>query len=55
MSASSFLSAAAIDETAIASAIFAVDEALPLEPADGAGAQLMARCAQIRHLRASVL
>ena len=46
MRASSFLSAAAIDETAIASAIFAVDEALPLEPADGAGAQLVARCAR---------
>ena len=36
----------AADETAIAAAIFAVDEALPLEPATAAGARLAVRCAR---------
>ena len=40
------MSSVVADETAIASAIFAVDEALPLGPSTAAGARLAVRCAR---------
>jgi hypothetical protein len=40
------MSSVVADETAIASAIFAVDEALPLRPSTAAGARLAVRCAR---------
>ena len=40
------MSSSVADETAIAAAIFAVDEALPLGPSTAAGARLAVRCAR---------